>query len=71
MGVSPSSPANIVAVADSPGKDIYPGNILFRVPELDSLLPENITKEFGEPIIGKLAWRDGKPSAEGIPNYSH
>jgi len=31
--------------------------------------PENITKKFGEPIIGELARRDGKPSAEGMPNY--
>ena len=40
MGVDPSSPANMGAVA---GKCIYPGDILFRVPELDCLLPENIT----------------------------
>jgi hypothetical protein len=33
-------------------------NILFRVPELEGLSPE----EFGHPRIGKLARYDGQPS---------
>jgi hypothetical protein len=45
------------------------GNILFRVPELDGLSPENIATKFGQPSIGKVARRDGGPSAEGVPDY--
>ena len=41
------------------------GNILFRNPALDSLPPD----EFGQPIIGKVTRRDGRPLEKGIPNY--
>jgi len=41
------------------------GNILFRVPGLDSLPPEN----FEQPKIGKVTRRDGQPSGEGVPDY--
>jgi len=44
-------------------------NILFRVPELDSLSPESIANKLGQPSIGKVARRDGQPSGKGVPDY--
>ncbi len=69
MVVSGSPFSKVIALADRLGKDIYTGNILLRVPGLDILSPENIITKFGQPVIGKVARRDGKPSEEGIPNY--
>ena len=69
MGVSPSSLAKVIAVADPPKKDIHTGNILFRVPELESLSPEDITNKFEQPRIGKVARHGGQPSEDGVPDY--
>ena len=47
MAVSRSPFSKVTAVADQLWRDIYTGNILLRVPELDTLSPEKIIVQFG------------------------
>ena len=44
--------------------DIHPGNILFRVPELDVMSPEDF-----RPKISKVSRKDGRASEKGMPHY--
>ncbi|TFK65632.1 kinase-like protein [Pluteus cervinus] len=49
--------------------DIHPGNVLFKLPDLDHLSPDELVKHFGEPTTGEVSRKDGQPLGAGVPEY--
>ncbi|KAK0669037.1 kinase-like domain-containing protein [Cercophora samala] len=49
--------------------DIHMGNVLFCLPDAETVSRENTIQLFGAPQIGKIARKDGRPLPPGMPGY--
>lgn len=48
--------------------DIHPGNVLFRLPQVDKMTPDAINDIFGKPSLGTVTRRDGGERGPGLLN---
>ena len=49
--------------------DLHTRNLAFAIPSVDSLSEEEFLKKLGNPEIGSVRRKDGKPLEPGIPEY--